>query len=333
MTLTQLRRILILATCYRNATNDWRIDHSVTYIIEKTFWWIPHPPPLAFWKHIIYVFEPNVWGILVFAVIVFTSIWIALEYFTQHIKDPTKLIFYMLAIFLQNVYPIRGHHLRSMIICWIWFSLIISISFNANFYSVLTRPFYEHKITTLNEAAATNEYRFGFSTLYDPAIKSTYPKNIVNTLFKHRIKNCGLSFKCLNDSVESRDLIVAKGYIQTKFFIPKYYVDAEGNPLIYSLPRPLHIINLNMVMVKGYPLLDKFNELLLRMRANGLITKWFREFLSMGNRRTVSKVAKTASERMSLDKTWLAFMVWYIGSVPSILCFLIELSCKRISFS
>lgn len=238
----------------------------------------------------------------------------------------------MLAIFLQNVYPMRGNYIRSMVILWIWFSMIISISFNANFYSVLTTPSYQHKIETVIEAAQKS-WRFGFAAIFEPVVR-TYSPDLMASVIKNRV-DCSLSFKCLNDTIISRDLIVAKSNSLTKFYAPKYYMDDNGRFLIYALPTPLIHININMIMVKGYPVLERFNQLIMRLKTNGLVSKWVKDFSIKAVKQAQIKQAhinSLAESFISLDKAWLAFIVLLIGCGASFVVFLKEILHKKSTF-
>lgn len=236
----------------------------------------------------------------------------------------------MLAIFLQNVYPMRGNYIRYMVILWIWFSMIISISFNANFYSVLTTPSYKHKIETVIEAAQKS-WRFGFPEIFEPVVRTYSPELMASVIKNHAA--CSLSFKCLNDTIKSRDLIVAKGNSLTKFYASKYYMDDNGRFLIYALPSPLIQININMIMVKGYPVLERFNQLIMLLKTNGLISKWVKDFSIKAAKQAQIKQARinslAAGSYISLDKAWLAFIVLLIGCGASFVVFLKEISHKK----
>lgn len=265
------------------------------------------------------------WNLLFVSIIIFTLTWILLEGYIHHVPDKTRFIFWMLAIFLQNAYPMRGKYIRSMLIYWAWFSLVISISFNANFFTVLTTPHYEDRIETLTDAAQKPYIRFGFLAAFEPIVATYSPTLMARVVMNH--EDCTLSFKCLNDTIRSKDMIVAKTYSLAKFYMTKFYVDATGKPLIYSLPSPLSYYNINMIMLKGYPVLERFNQLIMRMKMNGLISKWVKEFeTAKQTKQGHEHSTALASSFISLDKAWLAFIVWSVGCGASFVVFLKEIS-------
>lgn len=312
-----------------NILNGWNFDHTVPYLIEKINWWTAQPDQMLPWLHMIHVFEPELWSLLFLSIILFTTTWILLECLTHHVPDKTRVIFWMLAIFLQDVYPLRGNYIRSMLIYWVVFSMVISISFNANLYSVLTNPCNDEEIETIIGAAQKPYIRFGFPATFEPVV-STYSPSLMASLIKNH-ENCSYSFKCLNDTMKYKDLIVAQADSITKFYMPRYFLDDSGRPLIYPLPSPLIHFNINMIMVKGYPILERFNELIMRMGTNGMILKWVKDFGIITAKQTQLKVAQHHLESLtgtsiSLDESLLAFIVLSVGCGLSLLVFLNEIS-------
>lgn len=218
--------------------------------------------------------------------------------------------------------------MRSILISWVWFSLIISISFNANFYRVLTTPRYGHRIQTVIEAAQTSHFRFGYPSIFSPIVSRISP-TFADRMIRNHI-DCSFSFKCLNESVKYRDLVVAKSNSLTKYRIPKYYLDEDGTSLIYSLPSPLFSYNVNMIMVKGFPVLTRFNELLMRMNSNGMISRWVKDYSRESMKQARINRNKTGGEGMDLEKSFLAFIVWSTGCIAALLVFLIEISYNKV---
>lgn len=303
-----------------NSTNGLTFDHTVSYLIENVLWWAPHPLPLSPWKNIIYVFHPQLWQLLFITLILYGTLWILIEHSTHQIKDKVKLAFGIIAIFLQNGYPSFSKHIRAIVILWILFGIIMNASFNAKFYSALTTPFYQAKLQTIEEAASMPNLKFGVVNVYVDAI-GTYPTELAQRLLRNPV-DCGFGLKCVDMTVKTRDLILTKTETSTRYFIPKHYLDAEGIPMIYSLERSLYKFHINFIMIKGFPLLEKFNELLMLMLANGMISKWIQDF-KLGQFKTNVVIEQ---QQISMNHIWVSFLVLFSGIGCGLLVFLIEIA-------
>ncbi|GLV40873.1 hypothetical protein CBL_08447 [Carabus blaptoides fortunei] len=78
------------------------------------------------------------------------------------------------------------------------------------------------------------------------------------------------------------------------------------------------------LVTAGYPLLEKFDELLLSMQANGLIDKWDKDISSNQAHKYESQLTA-----LSIGHMALSFVNLLIGFIISLIVFIVEIILKR----
>lgn len=125
-------------------------------------------------------------------------------------------------------------------------------------------------MTNLEELIASGS-EFGFY----PTIEEAYKENSsTNNAILKRYQPCPLSAECLNRTAFQRDYAVVKNRRQVLYLMPRYYTFPNGRDMLYDTGIASFTTKERYYMYKGFPLLERFDYLLMLLSSNGLINKW-----------------------------------------------------------
>ncbi|GLV61256.1 hypothetical protein CBL_21083, partial [Carabus blaptoides fortunei] len=110
---------------------------------------------------------------------------------------------------------------------------------------------------------------------------------------------------------------------QAIYLMKKYYLHPDGMPMIHGFTEGTLYIP-KFLVTAGYPLLEKFDELLLSMQANGLIDKWDKDIASNQAHKDESQLTA-----LSIGHMTLSFVNLLIGFIISLIVFIVEIILKR----
>lgn len=210
----------------------------------------------------------------------------------------------------------KTRRLRSVTICWIWFTFFISSFYNSDMYSLITGNVQRVRQIEPNKLS---------SLPYKPCI----PK-VIHTFFHYAYSE---------DLPESYDTVAchsidgaldttANGYdLYTVQMKPSYtdrevdFIDANGNRKLDSWNYGSDIL-LGFYVAKGLPYKNKLQMHAQKMYETGLVT-YYKQIVNPP-KGAVDRRKKNTSKPFVLGDFRVHFAVLFVGSVISTLTFLIE---------
>lgn len=161
--------------------------------------------------------------------------------------------------------------IRLIYILWTIYSFLMISTYTSVLIGFLTRPSYEKDIATTIDMV-NSDLKYGglyiIRYVFDEPGNPTYL-----TLYK-RFLNCALAMQCTNRTAFKRDFGVIKNARQVAYFVPLLYTYPNGRPMIKRVKDTVVPQNLWMNTVKGFLYMERFNDVILRLREGGFIFKW-----------------------------------------------------------
>lgn len=222
---------------YWNSSMYWEFDFMFSYLVAKGYWWAPAARALPVWQNLTKIFNIKLW-IVIFASMVFTG------FFRWIIEKNNNGLLYcifssMCAMILIPIKFPKERALKLQLHVWIASGLIISTIYISQMVSILTKPLYEHQISTMDEVFQ-HKLKFGFHPLYyhvyDPRIEKE--RYITNNWVE-----CSADNECVNRTAFRRDFAIMKNDRQILHWIPKIWTLPNGRKMIYPIKEYI-IMNL-----------------------------------------------------------------------------------------
>lgn len=215
-----------------NKKND--LAWTVSHITDVNYFWVPASHKLPAWKHLIKIFEKELWISLI-VTIIFNSIcfWMLAKLKSSKRYNKLSNCFFStwgVLLDIPTITPERNI-LRIPFIIWCIACLIICSAYKSKLVCFLTKPLYEHQIDKI-KALINSDLAIGIdanSLIYFEANNSNERQ-----LIGKRIP-CEDFFKCLNDMVTWRNISVFNNKRTMKYLIGKNYTDSDGHPLIVKV--------------------------------------------------------------------------------------------------
>ena len=289
---------------------------------DATVWVVPTADETPNWKKIFLVFTPTVWASSV--VVYFLSS--ILVYFLgkvalrNHQKEHVLFrsfygaLFAMYGVFVVNstgfAYTTR---LRTFVIFWSLFCIHWYTAYTTSLVSLMTSPIYVEKLKNF-EDIKRSEYHFGMTL---PTTKYFRSKNDdIGSFVLENVQLCNSSKICLHRLIKEKKFSVAISHRYLEYVINEF--KKEGKPIIRVLDDTIVQTPIEMLLFKGNPLLNRFNDLLLRIVEAGLITVWTKQIQT-----DVFQQGYKTNENVALSLEHLqgAFFLLLFGLIVSFICF------------
>lgn len=300
-------------------------DTTVSHIDTTAVWFVPTALQIAQWKNLTVIFEVNVWLIIFFMFLINGLFWWLVgrnKEKSNEFKDLTLSIMCSFHILLQgSVKNPKTGVLRILVIVWTFSCLLLFTAHQCQLTGILTSPIYEKQISNLEELV-TSKLKFGF---YPILLDLFSDKN--NEIHRKVLNNyvpCSLDQTCINRTAYQRDFAVIKNKREGKYLIPRLYSYPNGKPMLYTFKEIEFVVWVKYFAKKGFPLINRMNNLILLLQSNGLVAKWERDIVVIQNK----GVEITKHQTLTLSHLQGAFYLLVIGFTSSIVIFLIEI-CKK----
>lgn len=312
---------LTLGMQFGNASHVIDFDGSYVHLMDASVWWVPIAMPIAQWKNLTKIFKPIVW-LTILGVLVINGLAL---YLIGRNREPTHAYNDIVLSMMTSLYSMlqgsvespKTWTIRSMFEIWLLCCLLIFTAYQCQLVSILTSPLYEHQITSMDEVVTSS---LSYGMFVGAALAYTDPTNWVHVLIYKNYYPCPLSNYCLNRTAFQRDFAAYRNLRNSRYFIPRYYTNANGKVLVYATEGNALGIWVRFYTTKGYPLLGRINNLLMLLQSNGLIAKWDSDISFF-----VLKIESEPDHRpLTLDHLQGAFLVLSIGLSIAIIAFFSE---------
>lgn len=104
--------------------------------------------------------------------------------------------------------------------------------------------------------------------------------------------------------------------------MPRYYTFSNGRPMLYETQENAFPTKLRYLAFKGFPLLERINDILLLLQSNGLVNKW-----DLDSQFKIPKIeSENLHQTLTMDHLQGAFYIWMLGVIASFAILILEKS-------
>lgn len=299
------------------------------YLSDTVNWYVPRAGLVPEDETLKLLFTPVVWSFMFLTLGLLIMAWCFFNYlmefnFIHGILNLWALILSNPVIARPNLHPIVSFlSFHMIIILVLFFNLIISTSFSSQLINALTNPATTEQIDS-QEDLIKSDLKYGFhENVFRMLRNDSSPgsRTLVETA-----ERCSTDIDCMNRTAFNRDYATCKTKKQGNFLIPKFYLDKNGDSLLYEIQDPIYWFPIAIVFRKGLPIFEHANDILLKYAESGIISKLIKE-LNEHNESLFDKKSKTRSTAFSLTFSHLSgiFSILIIGLTASSCIFLLEI--------
>lgn len=231
---------------------------------------------LPSWHDTYLEFYPTVWFLL-FAMMIVYSILIRL---ITKSKDLGNVVMILLDNLIQHGQRFKFNRTISAIhICWVWSAYYLHIFYMSSFVGLIAKPNFEYQIQNVDDLHRYDIKPYitnllaglggsDFGGLFDDiSIKNTTQLGFFDSIWKVS---------------QSKEIFTAIPGSVFKTY-ESHFLDEYGQPLIYKFHKPAYKSIYSMYVNKGFPMLERMNNLALRIRGSGIVMKEMNNYYYLMN--------------------------------------------------
>lgn len=308
-----------------NFSNYWDFDMSHVYFHERYAWHVPKAGPGAQWKNLILVFEKTLWFLLIGMLVINIVVW---WIFAKACKIEIGLVecalYSWYTLLMGSVSSVLLSRLKSLVISWTIFALLITTAYQSQFLTILMKPIYEDQVSNEEEILAA---RLDIIMLHEPytIIQACLPLD--EEIYK---RTKVIEFYALHElrMTFPSKLVTIQSEIRTKYLASKFYIGPDGKVKIYIFKHTFYNNPIVMYLQKGHPFTERFNEIILRVLSNGMFHKWLKDI-----DRTFKPVENLESSAITMNHLIGAFFSLLIGISISSVVFIWEIVIFKVKLN
>ena len=318
-----------VAGWYDNFNDHLAFEVSQPYYTDIIMWYVPRARPFPHWMGIIRVFSPSFWVVFLLAITA-SSIFLRVISLNLSSSDcdsarytsALKCSLDLWSMIISTAVPVLPHtgRFRLFFGCWVIYSIAINTIFQTYMTSLLVDPGFQHQISDVEEFVDHDlEFFFNaflFSFVDSNMIKHLVPLNLFST-----------HFTCFQNAVKSKKAVTAL----SKAFVENLANEqVRNNKTFHLVELAENYISFYLVFLfkKGDPLVESFNEVILRLVEAGLPAQFTREITSYVKKHSEDYIIEYIA--LSMDHLFSAFILLLVGLTSSSLVFIVEVSVTYI---
>lgn len=340
-TLTGLLQKLFLKKCdigigamYPSRERHKYFDHSVPYLQDMIAWTVPVSKPVSKWMNYLVLLTPYT--------MIFCVILIIISCFLVYLlarNRPEHSLFHSISSCLVAVLAIsffnntfiepRFSILRIFMLIWVFYSIHVGILFQTALMHSFSSPSTEPQLNNMKDLITSGmKYSFKEQTLIYFKLSNTSEDKAI--LVKYEL--CSTMYPCLMQVADVRKgaIAISRSYLD---YTQDLYRDLDGNSKIYTFDENIVTLPVEILMVKGFPLKRRFNELILRCKQAGLFELWSSNVLKRSdqNKRADidNKDEKKPAFQLTTKHLFGAFFILGVGLIWSTIIFIFEIYYNR----
>lgn len=278
------------------------------------------------WKMLFIMFDLTVWLLILF-VLLFCAVLLA--DFSKSATSQKKLSYAselhdLFGSLTQNKnLQLRSNIFRNLIIVhWLWFTFLVNCFYQSRLTSFATYRSYKPQI---NEFSFLRDHNFTPILTKDVMLyfKLSDKISVLNKDISE-IVNCGRVQDCFMDIAKSN----------TKYTVMPHFLTLWWRSIYPKEKRSVHIMKENffntlygIFFKKGFPLLRKFDEKMLRIVEAGFL-QCFEQFHRIHLSTNTHEGVKRAFEKsfLKLEDLIVPFYILFLGAFLSLLIFIVEIT-------
>lgn len=310
--------------------NDVHMDFAVTntYMQDTYTWYVQLAPLEAPWRGLVDIFQPQTWLLFLIILCIAAASWwlfgrVVADEHEAH-RDGVLASLNTLAVFLS----VSAHNrpdrtpLRVFFIILALYGLTVTTLYTSNLITLFTDPHHETQIDDI-EDILENGMQIGGREEYSDWFNHSNA-SLVDHMISERYK---FSEVFQPKTVNLQRIADGKQAMLMNRF---YVLTATLRNRIYELSGNVFVNPLEMITVRGFPLLNPINLMLNRMKDAGLIEKIYTDFVDMMDVKESVREARrnhgeTGRKVLTVNHLQGAFAVLIIGHLLACCVFVLEL--------
>lgn len=319
--LSKKRTDIMVGLVIANISLYCDFDESVVYNHDIITFFVPTAKMIDSWRNFMHVFDNCVWLALGVTLLAVPLTWWIIG---KALKRPNaldslqKCVFHIFEmLFTSNGIYQTSACLKYLFYLWCVFCLMLNSAYQTKLTSYLTKPAYEHQISTIAEMVDAGLSYGGFPLLR--ILMNETGNEVYLKVFKNFV-NCPLTVECANRSAEKRDFGVFKSVKIINYLKPKIYTYPDGRPKLFQVKDVISIYKVQMKMIRGLPFYERINQLIPRIVENGLFAKWSKDVES--NRKYISA---NEFKQLTVQHLKIVFIIYILGNSVAFVEFLLEI--------
>lgn len=319
--LQQLKDYVAIGCFHSDSENhlDFDLAHS---IMEDYFYWaVPKGRLLPQWKSFFDTFDSLV--LIVTLIILTFFLW----FFKKSSFFECYLFFHqvLLEVSIHKISQEPSKPARIIIGTSTLCFCIISTSFKITLINILSTLNYEKDLENLHEMI---EAKLSFNVF--PFMNELYQfSNDSDEIFVNENKEiCFDNYACLNLTANRRrsaTLLLGRFYQNV---LPGFF-DIYGNPQLVLVKKEIKPIHIHIFFSKGFPLYEPINDVILRLRDAGIVSRLYEETKRKADERLRQKT-EVFIKILDFDRLTFAFVPWFLGLCISCGVFLLEIIVHKV---
>lgn len=309
-------------------------DSSTAYLTNSYTWVVPRAQKSAPWIALIIIFNKYVWLTASATFLVCSIAWkviAILSHDTNYHKNISHCLLntlYSSLGFASYMRPVK-QSLRIFFIFLSLYCILFLTAYQTKLIDVLTHPSFEKQIETIEELVESDLLIGGTEELHDLFVNSTDP-------FDYEIGDVWIDVDdveiALKDVVVHRNFSILISHLELTHYsaIMPELSDDFGNPTYYEFETTVFSVPLEIVTLRGFPFLDKFNYYLSIFKQCGTferIKAMFKNLTKIRKAILLNNInsAKSNENALSLLHLEGGFLALAVGYVSGTIILIIEI--------
>ncbi|PSN45721.1 Ionotropic receptor 206 [Blattella germanica] len=313
------------------------IECITPHLIDAVRWFVPCPKPYPRWMSTTRVFKTSIWlGFLSAYIVVALAMWKIVKWSNSISSRPieneayTSLVKCFLnfwAIILEesasnnppHVVPIRAVFLMWVLYCW-----AVNTVYQTFLTSFLIDPGLQPHIASEDELLTS-----GMDFLIPDTIMSIIPGLYSKRYWGRKV--CEDVPECEDRLAFKSDIALLFSKYNVEYLAAAKYMDSDGKSLVCKFDEVYSNQLIIAPVPKGSFILERFNDLFLRVLQSGVMDKWWKDIRYTGTLALASTLNEVNSEyiKLTLEHLQSAFYLLFLGCIFSIIVFVSEVLCRR----
>nr|AST36366.1 putative ionotropic receptor IR87a [Cydia fagiglandana] len=293
---------------------------TVSYTQDEMTWCVPKSAQASTWDNLVIIFQWTTWVATLLSIVTMGMIFHYI-YYRENDRKVTKLptnsllfTFSMILGWGASFKP-KSATFRILIFTWLFFGMIMSISYESFLRTFLMHPRYEKQISSETDLIQSG-IPLGGRAIY----RSYFETNNASSFYLYR-KYISTSFsEGIKRAALERNFAVVTSRRQAEYQDQKL---GKGEQLLYCFKEGNNLYKYGVVLLarRWFPMLERFNNIIRSVSENGLIEKWNQELFI----HTVGVDGTSKVVPLGIRHLLGAFIFIGIMYAASIIVFVVEL--------
>ncbi|PSN38746.1 hypothetical protein C0J52_16959 [Blattella germanica] len=315
------------------------IQCLTSHSIDAARWFVPCTQPYPRWTSLTRVFKLSLWLGFLAAYIIFSLFMCLMTSLSNSFSPPKNqdksysniplCLLNFWAVILQNSVPHDPpgvHSIRIIFLVWVLYCWAFENVYQTFLTSYLVDPGLQKQLSSEQE-------------MLDSGITFAIPEVIVLVIpylsTERYVRNvyCPIFKECFDRTAHHNDLAFVFSQLHMQYITAEQYVNGDGKALICHFDEVITNQIISIPVYKGFPLIDKFNLIILNAIEAGLMNQWLKRIVYTATLESARNFNLAPGDyiKLTTDHLQSAFYFLLLGYAISVTTFVGELLCKKLS--